>query len=400
MGHYRVKVPRLGAFGTVALYCLFRGQDYLVRWSHVLDDETDWALQAYYDRFNRQEETVASGQETLDLDFQYRFSFDERNEVICGAGYRHVDDHFFGTFAVSWFPNFRNTDLFGYFVQDQFTLDEDRWYLISGSKFEHNDFTGFEVQPSVRLLYLPSERASAWAAVSRAIRTPGRAEDDILIHGLASPAVPAFVEISGDPSGVSEELMAYELGYRAQPTDDFSWDLALFYNHYDRLFTTLPSGTPFFDPALGAVIIPITFENALGADTGGAELASTYRVNCRWEITGSYTLFYADFHGQTGSANQDLSPHNRGYLRSSWDLGHDWQLDLIGRYVDSVPALDVSNYRVMDVRVAWSPNEKFEWAVVGRNLLDSRHAEFKDSISNLFATEVQPEVFTTLTWKY
>lgn len=33
----------------------------------------------------------------------------------------------------------------------------------------------------------------------------------------------------------SEELIAYELGYRAQPSERFSWDVALFYNVYENL---------------------------------------------------------------------------------------------------------------------------------------------------------------------
>ena len=268
------------------------------------------------------------------------------------------------------------------------------WYLVYRVKN-----TGFEMQPSIRLLCLPSERESAWAAISRAVRTPGRAEDDIFIHGFVAPG-PTFVEITGDPSVVSEELTAYEMGYRAQPSDDFSWDLAVFYNHYDNLFTNIPAGPPFFDPGLGAVIIPITFANALSANTYGAELASTYQVNCRWELTGSYTLFYADFDGTTGSANQDLSPHNRMFLRSSWDLHDDWEFDLIGRYVDNIPELGISSYLTMDVRLAWRPYKNFEWAVVGRNLLDSPHAEFSDNLAGTLATEVQPEVFTMLTWMY
>jgi iron complex outermembrane receptor protein len=73
---------------------------------------------------------------------------------------------------------------------------------------------------------------------------------------------------------------------------------------------------------------------------------------------------------------------------------------VIGRYVDNLPALGVSSYYVMDVRMGWRPAENLEWAVVGRNLLDSPHAEFIDRLSGLTGTEVQSEMFTTLTWNY
>jgi iron complex outermembrane receptor protein len=58
----------------------------------------------------------------------------------------------------------------------------------------------------------------------------------------------------------------------------------------------------------------------------------------------------------------------------------------------------VSSYLAMDARLAWRPWNDFEWAVVGRNLLDDRHAEFRDAFSGIIGTEVQSEVYTTLTW--
>ncbi|WP_054761315.1 hypothetical protein [Methylomonas koyamae] len=46
--------------------------------------------------------------------------------------------------------------------------------LIYGGKLEHNDFTGFELQPTARLLWNLDPQHSLWAAVSRAVRVrPG-----------------------------------------------------------------------------------------------------------------------------------------------------------------------------------------------------------------------------------
>jgi iron complex outermembrane receptor protein len=374
------------------------GQNCLMRWTHVVDDDSDWSLQTYYDRYGRRSPVMDLEQETFDLDLQYRFPLGEWHNVICGAGYRQIDDHFFGDLNLAFDPRFRNTNLFSCFFQDEITLEEDLWYFIAGSKFEHNDFTGFEYQPSVRLLYTPTERQTFWTAVSRAVRTPSRVEQDLLYHQLVSTPGPVLMRVTGNDSVESEDLLAVEFGYRAQPISDFSWDLALFWNDYTDLAVTGLPGAPFFDPAVPALIVPSTFENSLTADTYGAELASTLTLRPFWQLSGSYSLLYLDIHDDAANETQGSSPHNQAYLRSSWQLRPDLDFDLIGRYVDNLPALGIDSYFTADARLAWLPRRNLEWAVVGRNLLDSRHAEFIDPLSGIQGTEVQHEIFTTLTW--
>jgi iron complex outermembrane recepter protein len=377
------------------------GQNYLGRWTHVIDDESDWVLQTYFDHVGRHGQIVLNDeQRTYDLDFQYRFPLGPCNSVICGAEYQRTNGNFVGTFDISMTPQVRKADLYSCFVQDEMTLVEDQWYLIAGSKFEQNSFSGFEYQPCIRLLNTPTERESLWAAISRAVRTPNRIDQNSVINTLASPFGPTFVQISGDYGVVSEDLLAYELGYRAQPTDDFSWDLALFYNNYKNLIGTASTGAPFFDPGLNATIIPLEFANTFSADTYGAELSSTYQINPDWQLSGSYTLLYMDVHAGADDITQGSSPNNQVYIESSWNLDNDMEFDVIGRYVDNLPALNVPSYLTMDVRIAWRPYKNFEWSVVGRNLLDSPHQEFADPVGGAISTEVQSEVYTMLTWTY
>ena len=44
----------------------------------------------------------------------------------------------------------------------------DRLKLTLGAKVEHNEFTGFEFQPSARLLWTINKKQVAWGAISRA----------------------------------------------------------------------------------------------------------------------------------------------------------------------------------------------------------------------------------------
>jgi iron complex outermembrane receptor protein len=376
------------------------GQNILSRWTHTVDEDTDWALQTYFDRAGRTTEIGDPLQETLDVDYQFHFLIGDEHNVICGAGYRHIEDQLLGTFNVALDPAYRTTNLYSCFIQDEIMLQEDLWYLVVGSKFEHNDFSGFEYQPSVRLLYTPSKRKTWWAAVSRAVRTPSRVNQNLISHQFVSPIGPTFVEILGDPTPVSEALLAYELGYRAQPTDEFAWDLALFYNDYTRLTGFGATGAPFFDPSIPAVLIPTELTNSRAGDTYGAELSASYRLAPDWEISGAYTFLQMDVLTVDGVAIDGVSPQNQLYVHSAWNLPRDWEFDLIGRYVDSLPALGVSSYTTMDVRFAWRPRKNFEWDIVGRNLLDSPHLEFVDIEGGTASTEVQAQVFTSLTWTY
>ena len=125
--------------------------------------------------------------------------------------------------------------------------------------------------------------------MSRAVRTPSFSEDNINISVLPVPLGPGralFPRIVHDSALDSEEVLAYELGYRAQATDKFSVDAALFYNRYDRLSVTNP-GILTVDPKTGALIFPVNRTNGADADTYGVELAATWSVTNWWRLYGN-----------------------------------------------------------------------------------------------------------------
>ena len=201
----------------------------------------------------------------------------------------------------------------------------------------------------------------------------------------------------------SEDLLAYEIGYRAQPSDAFWWDLAVFYNDYDNLVTSVPA-TPFPpSPANPPALWPMIYTNAMRGETYGYELAVTYQPNPRWKLQTGYTFLKMSLHARpdavsTAEDAERTSPINQVYLQSGWDFGQGIQLDMIWRYVDSLPALNIKNYLVMDVRLAWLPSETLEMAVVGRSLLDSAHSEFTDQ--GVYPSAIEAEVYGMVTWRY
>lgn len=378
------------------------GGDVLFRWTHELGKDSNWVLQAYYDYSNRRGTagTFDFSVNTIDVDFQHQFPLGDRQKVIWGAEYRLTEIFWMGTaagfdhgFAIGPNREFVQRNLFSAFLQDEFKIVADRLFLTLGSKFEHNEITGFEIQPTARLLWTPTKRQSVWAAVSRAVRTPTFSENDIQISTLPIPLAPGralFPRITNNHELDSEEVIAYELGYRAQATDRISFDAALFFNRYDKLLVT-PAGVSTVDPATGALVLPVTYTNGADADTYGVELAATWKLTDWWQLYGQYTWLKMNLHADKTllpapsnegfESGENQSPQNQFYVRSSFDLPGHVELDLIGRYVDNLAGFTpgIKSYLTMDARLAWRPRENLELALVGQNLFDSHHPELGTS---------------------
>lgn len=373
------------------------GENLLVRWRHVYDEQRDWSLQMYYDNASRfctlQTEVV----KTFDIDYQYRFPVNDRHSLTCGTGYRNVESYFpGGDQFTNWYPYpYFTTNYTNQFIQDEITLVDDLLTFTLGIKLEQNPYTGLEYQPSARMLWTPDAKRSGWAAISRAVRTPSRYQEQATIT-LPPLFDSVYPRVFGQPDARSEAVIAYEVGFREQATEDLSWDIATFYNAYDNLVCTV---TPIQQMD---VFIPMILTNGPRGETYGVELASNYTVSERWRLYGQYTLFQMHLYPDpTQEIEGGNDPCNQVYVRSAWDLREDLEFDLMARYVDRLVTLEVPSYITMDLRMAWRPRKHIELAVVGQNLLQAYHYEFAGGTvkSPTYATEVPRGVYGTLTWR-
>jgi iron complex outermembrane receptor protein len=385
----------------------YRGSNILGRWTHTIDNETEWQLQAYYDFTQIDAAQVLSfveDRDTVDLDFQYRQPLGERQKLVWGMGYRlTADDLTYAPIPLAFTEPRQTIQMGSFFLQDEIALVPDLWTATLGSKFLYNTYTNFEYQPTARLLYTPDQRQSLWAAASRAVRIPSRSEDSILATMTPTIPAPVFTQIVGNPELVSEDMIAYEAGYRAAPSDYFSWDAAVFFNQYENLVGYMPSG-PQVTP--NGIVIPLNLDNVIRAQSYGFELAATTQMTDCWELRGAYSYLQIEVlglaPGTVGTTDAEgLSPVNQVYLQSAHDLGRGVELDLIGRYVDSLPAANVPSYIVGDVRLAWQYAEDVELFVVGRGLFDNGHYEFEgDEAIGGVPTGVRSEVYGGITiWR-
>ena len=393
----------------------FSGGNVLSRWRHRFSDTSDLSLQLYFDRtqdrttysaFNDSSEAVIN---TYDADLQHYFQLGGRQEVTWGLGFRYIEDDQDNAVNFSFAPASRDYLLYSAFIQDQVTLVPDRLKFLFGSKFEHNDFSGFQIQPNARLIYTPDNKQALWAAVSYAVRTPNRLDHDtnLLYFSRLNPnesGSDAFLALQSNRNFDSEELMAYELGYRIAPKENISIDIAAFYNVYDKL-RSVEAGLSFDETTNGTShkVNLVTYGNNARGETYGLETAAQWQALKWWRLQTSYSYLQIQLHTDSTSLFQDVeegqSPHHQFNFRSSMDLPHNVQLDAFLRYVDMLrykdyyPERKIDSYMEMDVRLGWKPVKNIELSISGRNLLDSSHAEFKALIRNMPVIEVQRSVF-------
>ena len=109
-----------------------RGGDILGRWTYAFSDRSDVAVQAYYDRDDRNAPEVDQTVQTGDLDLQHHFRLGSSHDVVWGLGYRVIQDEATNAAIVSLIPNRRTYQLFSAFVQDEVPLIAQRLRLTVG----------------------------------------------------------------------------------------------------------------------------------------------------------------------------------------------------------------------------------------------------------------------------
>jgi iron complex outermembrane receptor protein len=391
---------------------IYSGGNILGRWNHKSEGGS-MSLQMYYDNTTTVDNSLfVDHQNIFDLDFQDGFHVGESQQFVWGLGYRSIRDRNDSSFTVSLQPNQVSLNQFSAFLQDEISLVDNRLRLTLGSKFEHNDFTGFEVEPNARLLWTLSPNQSVWTAVSRAVRTPALTEEGLRLNSQVIPPgfpgnpapLPAVVAVFGSNQFNSEDLLAYELGYRVQATSTLSLDIATFYNNYSNLRTAEP-GAPFLEgsPAPTDIVVPFVAGNKMSGGTYGLELFADWKVIPKWRLTGSYSYLQMDIHKNLDSQDptpdnpNGSSPRHQWYLRSSLDLPKHFDQDTTLRFVDKLPSLGLPGYYSLDAHLGWRPVRNLELSIVGQNLLDHRHLEFLPDFVNTSPTVVKLSVFGSFT---
>jgi iron complex outermembrane receptor protein len=387
------------------------GGYFLGRWHRVSSERFDTTVQAYFDRANRDQFGVlAELRHTIDLDFEQHFALGHGHDLVWGGDYRYSTDSTEGSLNIAFDPAARSTNLYGAFIQDQITLLPDRLTLTVGSKLEHNYYSGFALQPNVRLLWVVHPRYTVWMAISGASENSSRVDADIRDGDSVTPGpngVSTVMTSFGKPHLLPENVVAYQLGQRGQVGTWMAFDVAMFYNHYTNRHTDEP-GVPFStdSPPPLHTVIPSFTESNISGETHGVEISTKLKVTSFWSVTAGYTLFEIHLHAAPGSQDFDTAPESEGssprnayQIRSELNLPHNLEFDAAVYYTGKLHDPEIPDYARVDARFGWRPSARLELSAGVQNLLDPRHFEF-GSADILGATQVGRNAYGKAVWRF
>jgi iron complex outermembrane receptor protein len=407
------EITAAGSFNPIAEVTLagpdhVSGGNIVTKWKHEFSDGSDFQAQAYYDRTDRNAAQYDEVRNTFDLDLLHHEKLGKRQDVLWGGGIRISPSIFTQVIpALNFIPDRMTYRLYSGFVQDEVQIIPQKLSLTLGSKFEDNSFSGFDAQPSARLLWTPTKRQTFWAAATRAVRTPSSLDTDIqlleYLGHIPGNSLPVYLGVDGDSSFKPEELLGYEVGYRSLITPHFYVDLSGFYNQYNDL-ESYGSGTVSVDMTpFPYILFSEPFANGIMGTTAGVELAPDWTVTSWWQLKGSYSYLHINTEDRpgytdTGTVNtyNHSSPTNEVTLQSLFNLPTRFESDLTFRYVSDLPAQAVPAYSTADARVGWHGPGGFELSVVGQNLLQPSHGEFGNTPGPV--VEIRRTVFAKVTW--
>jgi iron complex outermembrane recepter protein len=382
------------------------GGNILGRYRRNRADGSEIQLRVYYDRTHRDDPSFVDDLHTLDADFQHRFGVGGRQQITWGVNDRITTNENRRKVIFNLEPPTSRDNLLGGFVQDELTI-RNGLRITGGTKIEHNDFSGLEVQPGARIAWDVSAAHMLWGAVSRAVRVPTRLERDVAID-VTDPQGNPVVRLLGNAEFESERLLAYEVGYRSQPWRQLVIDVAAFHNQYSGL-ASLELESPFSDPDIGRTVIPIRNRNLTDGFSRGAELLATVspRENWRLMATYSYIDISLDIHGQDqnrGRFLEDATPRHQFGVRSFLDMPASVQLDAQLRSLGTIRRLPViatgegiAGYTELDVRISWRGWRDVELSLVAQNLLHDRHPEFGAAATR---SDAQRSAYGKIAWGF
>jgi iron complex outermembrane receptor protein len=343
-----------------------RGGNLSARWSRQIGTGVFEAL-VYYDRTERDVSSgITDAVDTYAVDTQYALTMGGMHDIVLGGEYRISDDTFTAGPTTAFLdPESRNLSVGSAFIQDEIALSQ-TFAVTLGMKAEHNSYTGWEYLPGLRLAWQPTESTLFWSAVSRAVRTPSRFDRDLFATGL----------IAGGPDFESEDLIAYEIGYRGQPLPQLSFSVSGYYNVYDDLRSTEPAGAASF---------PFVIANEMEGEVYGVEAWGNLSLADWWRLSAGVSTIHKDLRLKPGSrdifgvAFAGNDPEYQFVVHSLMNIADNIELNFRIRGIDSLPSPSIPAYIATDARIGWHITSALELWVAGYNLLDDAHPEFGSS---------------------
>jgi len=376
-----------------------RGGNLLTRWKHTVG-AGEVTVQAYYDGTSRHELFFEERRDTFDVDVSHRLRWGRRHETIWGVNYRTSEGRFHGEPTLEIMPETRRDDIAGIFVNNETRVWRERLRVTLGSKLEWNDYSGWNLQPSARLAWVQGGH-TLWAAATRAVRTSSRIERDMSFYIPTDPVQPSFTRLLGSPDFRPESVVMLEAGAKVRAGKLLA-AASVFHGFYDDLAGGAAEA-PTLEGGIGGepvrTVTPVRIVNAQTAAASGVELAAIFDPLATWRLRAGYSWYKLDVRAPAPEPDprggyEGTTPKHQFWLNSYFNPIPSVDVDLVVRHIAEVPEHSIKAFTDLDARIAHRPWSRLELAVVGRNLLAPRHAEFGGG----FLVERHLQAQATLRW--
>jgi iron complex outermembrane recepter protein len=401
-GHVRDTVEQFSPTALPSLddyITLVKGGHLLANWKHTYSGGSATSVLGYCDWNDRVGFTNTDYLSTCNIEFQHDYAISKRQTLTFGGGFNANVDTWPTTFTTSFLNPTNDYTIFTGLVQYDLTLVPDTLRVIAGSKFDHNSYNGFEYQPQVRAVWTPNSSNTLWVALSRAVRTPDKVDNDVIVRvAQLNPDPPplTFLLISGSPSVQAEILHAYEFGYRYSWKEKFFADTAIYYNDYDSLGSLSGPGAPIVNPSPFYLDIPEHGETSGTGQTHGLEMSLRYLPIRRWRISAGITELRGASSPGVAFPASAYNPRQQFTAQSRLNLTRYLNFDSAWYHYNAVPD-ELPLLNRVDVGVSTNPLHGFSFSVWGRNLQQDRHVE---AISETFLQgEIQRTVVFKVLWE-
>ena len=397
---YRGDSPRI--LGATPYDDETSGGDLNFRWERNLPSGDGLYLQAYFDRTLRTHDPLSDTRNTIDVDFLQHFHIGQRNQFSYGGGLRWIPYHIASVDPDESILPPENTDhILTAFAQDEFQL-RSNLHVTGGLKLEENNYSGVDLQPSGRVLWLIRPHQALWGGVTRAVTTPSDLEEGQYIYA-AAPGL--AIQLTGNRQFMSEDVVGYEAGYRGLFSTRLYCDFSAFWNQYSNL----QSFSSNIAASGGTTTLAIQYANQISGSTNGFEIAPQIEIVPGWRLNLGYSYLNSGFSANGPTINisnsgsvttyEHSTPKHMVTAQSLVDLPWRIQFDQTFRFLSALPAQKVPAYETMDLHLSKDIGRNFVLEAVGQNLFQPHHVEWGTGDPSQSDVGIERAAYVQLTFR-
>ena len=387
----------------------FSGQNLLGNWTHKYSTGAQTNVQVSIAHVHElQPGELDQIGNVVTVAAQHEFFVGARHDFVSGVEYDLRSSQVGVLFdAISFVPANPKLSIAGAFLQDEILFANGAVHVTIGLRAEHNSLSGMDYEPNGRVLWKVTPKHSLWMAYGLANRGASPADTFVRVNISAFPGIAGtqVVRYFGNSDIQPEKLHAFELGYRVQPYKALSFDVATFYNRYFDLIGSAPA-QPFFEPGPPSrLVIPMVAQNNIAGASFGGEFSARWVPRTWLRLSTSYSLLELDLRGKvpqlgdTASVLEGQAPRHQLYFDASGDITKWLRLDSDLSFRDRLQYGNIPGYTTVDSKLSWHPQQRSEFSLGVKNLLNKEHLEFVSTQDGL-PTVLGRSFYGKATWRF